>query len=242
MSALGPTLRPLEIESNDRTVSLRGSYFASSAWTLHTEFRHQETDGTNVISGSFLTEAVQLPQPIEYVTNTVEAGATWTSRHASLRLIYTGSWFQNDIDSLTFANPYLPLVPGSTRGRLALPPDNNLQQVSATGTFLPGWLGTSLNYAFSLGTLRQDDAFLPYSTLPGRDHSCDRLIGWRRAPVALRARHRLTPITEAQSARQCGLRRAQRPDDAAHSRLCPDRRVHGHSRSHAALQLRLDPS
>ena len=167
MSALGPTLRPLEIESNDRTVSLRGSYFASSAWTLLREFRHQETDGTDVISGSFLTEAVQLPQPIDYVTNTVEAGATWTSRHASLRLIYTGSWFQNDIDSLTFANPYLPIVPGSTQGRLALPPDNNLQQVSATGTFLPGWLGTTLNYAFSLGTLRQDDAFLPVSTLPG---------------------------------------------------------------------------
>src|SRR6516225_1472871 len=44
MSALGSTLRPLEIEFNQRTASLSGSYFASSAWTLHTEFRHQETD------------------------------------------------------------------------------------------------------------------------------------------------------------------------------------------------------
>ncbi len=167
MSALGSTLGPLEIESNQRTASLMGAYVASSAWTLHTEFRHQENDGTSVISGSFLTESVQLPQPIEYVTNTLEAGATWTSRHASLRLTYTGSWFQNDIDSLTFANPYLPIVAGSTQGRLALPPNNNLQQVSATGTIVPDWFGTSLNYAFSVGTLRQDDAFLPYSTLPG---------------------------------------------------------------------------
>jgi MtrB/PioB family decaheme-associated outer membrane protein len=167
MSALESTLRPLEIEFNQRTASLSGSYFASSAWTLHTEFRHQETDGTNVISGSFLTQAVQLPQPIEYVNNTLEAGAAWTSRHASLRLTYTGSWFQNDIDSLSFANPYLPIAPGSTQGRLALPPDNNLQQVSATGSVLTDWFGTSLNYAVSLGTLRQSDALLPYSTLPG---------------------------------------------------------------------------
>ena len=167
MSALGSTLLPLEIEFNRRTASLSGQYFASSAWTLHTEFSHVEMNGTNAISGSFLTEAMQLPQPIDYVTNTVEAGATWTSRHVSVRLVYTGSWFQNDYDSLTFANPYLPLVPGSTQGRLALPPDNNLQQVSATGSVVPDWLGTSLNYAISVGTLRQDDAFLPYSTLPG---------------------------------------------------------------------------
>lgn len=167
MSALGAALAPLNIEYDRRTASLLGSYVASSAWTLHAEFRHEEKDGTGLMNGSFLTEAAQLPQPIDYVTNTVEAGAAWADHRASLHLTYTGSWFKNDIDSLTFANPYLPLVTGSTQGRLALPPDNNLQQFALAGNVPLNWLATSLTYAASVGSLRQDEGFLPFSTLPG---------------------------------------------------------------------------
>ena len=167
MSALGATLAPVKIEYDRRTASLFGSYIASSAWTLHAEFRHEEKDGTGLMSGSFFTEATQLPQPIDYVTDSIEAGLAWVDHRASARLTYTGSWFKNDIDSLTFANPYLPFVPGSTQGRLALPPDNNLQQLALAGNVPFNWLGTSLSYSASLGTLRQDEAFLPFSTLPG---------------------------------------------------------------------------
>ncbi len=167
MSALGSTLAPVNIEYDRRTASLLGSYIASSAWTLHAEFRHEEKDGTGLMSGNFLTEAAQLPQPIDYVTDTVEAGAAWADHRASLRLTYTGSWFKNDIDSLTFANPYLPMAAGATQGRLALPPDNNLQQFALAGNVPLNWLATSLTYAASLGSLKQDEGFLPYSTLPG---------------------------------------------------------------------------
>jgi len=167
MSALGATLAPVKIEYDRRTAALLASYIASPGWTLHAGYRHEEKDGTGLMSGSFLTEAAQLPQPIDYVTDTVEAGAAWAARRASARLTYTGSWFKNDIDSLTFANPYLPLVPGSTQGRLALPPDNNLQQLALAGNVPCNWLATSLTYAATLGTLRQNEAFLPVSTLPG---------------------------------------------------------------------------
>ena len=167
MSALGATLAPVKIEYDRRTASLLGSYIASSAWTLHAEFRHQEKDGTGLIGGTFFTEPTQLPQPIDYVTDTVEAGALWAGRHASLRLTYTGSWFKDDTDSLTFANPYLPIAPGSTQGRLALPPDNNLQQFALAGNLAVNWLATSLTYAASVGSLKQDEDFLPFSTLPG---------------------------------------------------------------------------
>lgn len=167
MSALGATLAPVNIEYDRRTASLAGSYVASSAWKLHAEVRHEEKNGTGLMSGSFLTEAAQLPQPIDYVTDTVEAGAAWADRRASLRLTYTGSWFRNDIDSLTFANPYLPIVAGSTQGRLALPPDNNLQQFALAGNVPLNWLATSLTYAASVGSLRQNEGFLPFSTLPG---------------------------------------------------------------------------
>jgi len=167
MSALAASLTPLRLEYDRRTASLLGSYFASSAWTFHAGVSHQEKDGTDLFSGSFFTEAMQLPQPIDYVTDSLEAGAVWSGHRASLRLTYTGSWFKDDTDSLAFANPYLPLTAGSTEGRIALPPDNNLQQVAAAGNVPFNWWSTSVNSTASYGTLRQDAAFLPYSTLPG---------------------------------------------------------------------------
>jgi len=167
MTQLSSSLHPVDIESNRRTVSLLGKFFASPAWTVYGEFRHQEKDGTGLTSGSFLTDAVQLPQPIDYVTNSFEAGVAWAGRIASARLAYTGSWFSDNEDSLSWSNPYLPIVPGSTEGRVALPPSNNLQQLSASGdVHLPIWMATTLTYSASVGEMKQDAAFLPVSTLP----------------------------------------------------------------------------
>ncbi len=166
MLLLGPSLAPIDIESNWNTVALLARYFASPSWTIFGEFRRQEHDGTGLTSASFLTEAMQLPQPFDYVTNSFQTGAAWAGRMASLRLSYLGSWFQDDYDSILFANPYLPIVPGSTQGQLGVPPGNTLQQFSATGNVQLPW-STTLTFAASLGTLKQNAAFLPISTLPG---------------------------------------------------------------------------
>jgi MtrB/PioB family decaheme-associated outer membrane protein len=167
MSTLNGSLAPLRIGSDRRTVALLARYFASPSWTVFGEFRRQEHDGTGMTSASFLTEAVQLPQPFDYVTNSFETGIAWAGRKASFRLSYTGSWFQDDSDSVPFANPYSPLVPGSTQGQLSLPPSNTLQQLNATGNVqLP--LATTLTYGASLSTLKQNADFLALSTLPGQ--------------------------------------------------------------------------
>ena len=166
MSALGANLAPVNIESDRRTVAVLARYFATPSWTVFGEFRHEEHDGSNLTSGSFLTEAVQLAAPFDYITNSLETGAAWAGRKASFRLSYTGSWFEDDYDSITFANPYLPIVPGSTQGQLATPPGNTLQQVTAVGSVQLPW-STSLTSTLSLGTLKQNVAFLPVSTLPG---------------------------------------------------------------------------
>src|ERR1700683_1295038 len=133
MSALGASLAPVKIESDRRTVALLARYFATPSWTMFGEFRRQEHDGTGLTSASFLTEAVQLAQPFDYVTNSFETGVAWSGRKASLRLSYLGSWFDDNTDSIDFANPYLPIVPGSTQGQLGAPPSNTLQQLAAAG-------------------------------------------------------------------------------------------------------------
>jgi MtrB/PioB family decaheme-associated outer membrane protein len=156
---------PVKLESNRRTVDLLARYFVTPAWTVFGEFQRQEKNGIGLTSGAFLTEAVQLPLPVGYVTDSLEAGASWAGRHAGLRLSYSGSWFSDENAGLEFANPYAPIVPGSTEGELADPPSNHLQQFTATGNVELPWWGTTLNSTVSVGTLRQDQSFLPVSTL-----------------------------------------------------------------------------
>jgi len=156
---------PVKLESNRRTVDLLARYFATPAWTLFGEYQRQEMDGTGLTSGSFLTEAVQLPLPINTVTNSLEAGAAWAGRYASVRLSYSGSWFSDENDGLLFTNPYTPIVPGSTAGELGDPPSNHLQQLTGSGTIELPWFATTLTSSVSVGTLRQDQSFLPVSTL-----------------------------------------------------------------------------
>lgn len=168
MSALGASLSPIDIEYQRRTVALLGRLFLGADWTAYAKLSHQEKAGTDLMGASFLTEAVQLPEPIDYVTNDVEGGFNWSGRWASVHLAYMGSWFQDNTDSLTFQNPYLPVVPGATLGRMALPPGNDSQQVSLSGEIeLPVFEATTLTYSASIGRLSQDAAFLPVSTLPG---------------------------------------------------------------------------
>lgn len=165
MTALEPSLAPVRIESNRRTVRLSGKYFASRVWTLFGAYTHSEKTGTAAVGASFLTEALELPAPLDYRTDSFEAGALWTAGTASVRIVYSGSWFKDGIRELLFENPYSPLVPGSTEGLLARPPDNDLQQVSISGEIeLPIWSG-SLTYAASDGRLAQDGSFVPGSTL-----------------------------------------------------------------------------
>jgi MtrB/PioB family decaheme-associated outer membrane protein len=158
---------PVRIESDRRTVDLLARYFATPSWTLFGEYQRQEKNGTGLTSGAFLTEAVQLPLPIDTVTNSIEAGASWAGRHASVRLSYSGSWFSDENAGLLFANPYAPIVPGSTTGELSDAPGNHLQQLTAAGNIELPWWSTTFTSAASVGTLRQDQSFLPVSTLPG---------------------------------------------------------------------------
>ena len=167
MSGLANALQPLSIGTDRRTVSMHARYFVAPAWTVFGELQRQEKTGTGLTSASFLTEAVQLPSPVNYVTDSLETGVAWAGRQAAMRVSYTGSWFEDNTDALNFANPYLPIVPGSTQGQVALPPSNELQQVAASGNVRLPWWATTVTFRTSLGRLTQDHAFLPVSTLQG---------------------------------------------------------------------------
>jgi MtrB/PioB family decaheme-associated outer membrane protein len=154
---------PLKIETERRSASLFGRYFAAPDWTLFGGIGHEEKDGSALASASFVTQALQFAEPIDYRTNSLDAGAAWSGRTAGLRLAYTGSWFDDANGGAVFPNPYAA-GGAPANGELAEAPGNNLQQGAATGNWQIPWLASTLSYDVSVGRLRQDAGFLPIST------------------------------------------------------------------------------
>lgn len=167
MTRLSSSLADRDIGTDRRTYGLGARYLAGQRWTLFASWRQQEREGTTGGYGAFLNSAVQLPVPIDHVTDDFEAGAAWASERGSLRFAYSGSVFRNRNTALSFQNPYLPVLPSAATGRLALGPDNDSHQLALAGNWRFDLWNTVLSGSAAMGRLEQDDALLPVSTASG---------------------------------------------------------------------------
>jgi hypothetical protein len=81
------------------------------------------------------TGTAELAEPIHYQTLDVSAGARYKGEDLQANFTYVGSFFSNDLTSLTWENPGLVAFGAGVfvppRGRLALPPDNSYHTVKA---------------------------------------------------------------------------------------------------------------
>jgi hypothetical protein len=85
MSALNSSLAPVNIGYDRRTFALTGQFLPVPGLDAVRRIPPPGKNGTDLTSASFLTEALQLPQPIDYITNSFDAGAAWAGSRASLR-------------------------------------------------------------------------------------------------------------------------------------------------------------
>ncbi|MFO0450552.1 MAG: MtrB/PioB family decaheme-associated outer membrane protein [Pseudomonadota bacterium] len=164
MTALSGSLLDRDVGTERKTVGLSAQWTPGTQWSVFASYDRQEKDGTGIVYGAFLVSAIELPEPIEYVTDTFEVGTQWASERATARLAYSGSFFRNLNVALNFQNPYSSPFPTAANGRLALAPDNDAQQVGLSGNFRFGLANAVLSYSASVGQLTQDDALLPVST------------------------------------------------------------------------------
>lgn len=165
MSSLAASLGDRDVQTERKTYGVAARWLPGATWSLFANYQRQEKKGTGIIYGSVFTQAVQLPEPVDYTDDTFEAGVAWTTSRATARLAFSGSQFRNPNTSLTWQHPYAS--PFTTTGRLALAPDNDMTQVSLAGNFRFDAWSTTLSYSASAGRLKQDDALLPVSTATG---------------------------------------------------------------------------
>jgi len=157
---LATTLQPVELDYKRSRLDAGVTWIIAPQWSTRLSVRHDVRDGTQRTAGSFFTSAAHLVAPVDQVTDQLEASATFYTPRLQATLGYQISLFRNAVDSLTWANPFTPVVaPGSTSGQLALAPDNQFHQiVGSAGYEINSWIRASGEFA--VGRMTQDAAYL----------------------------------------------------------------------------------
>jgi MtrB/PioB family decaheme-associated outer membrane protein len=130
MTALAANLREVELKTERKRLGTGISITTESPWNYELDLRHEDKDGSKLGGGSFLFSSAQLVEPVDYVTDEIDAAVTYTTKQLQGRLAYYVSTFSNNNESLTWENAYSPIVGGADEGQLALPPSNEFQQLT----------------------------------------------------------------------------------------------------------------
>ena len=132
---------------------------------LSTEWR----DGSRAFGGTFFYpnfgQSMETIEPLDYLTHDIALGIRFRAANYQFNLAYTGSFFRNDIETLTFENPGLSEFDigfKPERGRFALSPDNDYHRLGGDfATILPWWQGR-LTASAGYSEMRQDEDLLPH--------------------------------------------------------------------------------
>ncbi len=151
------------------------SYNVNSRWNLNALFWRESQRGTRPIglimnsspsASATAGYGVELPEPINYFNNLLQFGTEYGKRSWGIQAAYIGSFFQNHIGQLVWDNPFRltnETITNPLTGRMDLYPDNKAQYLSFAGaTDVTKYM--RFTASISPGWLRQNDAFLPYTT------------------------------------------------------------------------------
>jgi MtrB/PioB family decaheme-associated outer membrane protein len=156
---LAATLKPVELGFNAKRFDLAGSWLGQDNFNYRVGLRHDVRDGTRPTSGSFFSSASQLAAPVDDSTDQFEVAVAYVTSRLQATLAYQLSQFRNGNESLTWANPFVPVLAGATQGQLAQAPGNQFQQiVGSVGYQVMPTLRASADIAVGHGT--QNAAFL----------------------------------------------------------------------------------
>lgn len=171
---------PGDIAVKREVVGVKIGYIPTPAFGVNAAFESTGRTGTMPWNASFAFNNVnQLPVPIDQRNNEVKADTEWVNAKGMLRLDYWGSFFANDIQTLTWDNPIRatdfnsgtsPFFDGNAYsngngaafGQAALWPSNTLNAFGLTG-MLKAIPKTTVNGNVQLTYMRQNESLLPWS-------------------------------------------------------------------------------
>jgi MtrB/PioB family decaheme-associated outer membrane protein len=176
-------LRPDDMSVLRSITAVSLTYRANESMAIRSDFTSTGRNGEMPWAASFaFNNANLLPAPIDQRNNELKLNTEWVNQKGMFRLDYWGSFFENNIQTLTWDNPIRAtdfnngLLPeagpydpsgysngnGPAFGQAALWPSNILNSAGATGMFklLPR---TTVNGNVTLTYMRQNESLLPWS-------------------------------------------------------------------------------
>jgi MtrB/PioB family decaheme-associated outer membrane protein len=129
---LDSTLQPVDLGFKRKRLDVGATLLGSAGWSYALDVRHIVRDGTRRGAGSFFSNASQFAAPVDDVTDQIDASVSYASRRLQATLAYHASLYRSGPEALTWQNPFTPVVPGADAGQLALAPDNEFHQLSAS--------------------------------------------------------------------------------------------------------------
>lgn len=165
MTGLATSLHDIDLSTQRKRLAAGLAFTTDSPWGYAVKFSHETKEGVQPAAGTFYFSAAQLAEPVDYVTDDVDASVSYNAKKWQANLAYYGSIFSNNKNQLTWQNAYTPLVAGADSGQLALPPDNLFHQfVLSSGYEISDRSHVSGDIA--IGRMEQRDSFLAATQNP----------------------------------------------------------------------------
>ena len=136
--------------------------------TFDLSYKREQKEGvksTGSLNGGG-TNQVILPQPIDFITDTLRAAVRYDTESTHTEFEYYLSKFNNQNVSLRWENPYSSGSTTDPHQVMGVPPDNSYHRFSLSENMKLPWWHTSLSLAASYGIMLQDQALLPYHAVP----------------------------------------------------------------------------
>lgn len=171
-TTINQNARDIDLRMRQDTARTGFRYTPAPEWDFRLGYAFTQKNGSRPFGANTRTNTtspfntVEIPEPIDYETHDITAGAEYASDWGSIGLSYVGSIFGNDNASVTWDNPFRTtdsLTLGPARGRHALSPDNMAHNVALSGAANLPW-ASRLMGTISYGWWRQDESFLPMTS------------------------------------------------------------------------------
>jgi len=104
MSALAGSLREVDLHTKRERIGVGVAFVPRSNWQTAVKYRHEVKEGKMATAGSFFFNSAQLVEPIDYVTDQVDASVAYSATRWQAKLAYYGSMFNNNDQSLIWQN------------------------------------------------------------------------------------------------------------------------------------------
>ncbi len=129
-----PAFQNVELDTTRKTYAGGLSYNLDRRWVFAASASQTQQNGLKplaMINASSGTSSAILPNLIDQTTNQYNASLTYTGEQFFVTAAYYGSFFNNDVDSMTWENAFNP----GTFATMSSAPDNNFNQLTLKGGY-----------------------------------------------------------------------------------------------------------